>query len=259
MEKFSSWLNEIIIKGYHLGIIAENHNPKVPDNSLAQLVELLEQGYDRVEWMGSDRDKESGEICQHYDSNRTTWDLASFLNIAKESSENSDINIIAASFDEMSEEEKLKIVSNPASAYRYAKKNRFQDIPLEITDVIAEDVGWTEAFINGFLNNNIDDEIPAKMISTIIQNLTTEADFIAHILHYFGTQDNVPERFRNALGDSSSADSMIQENPSNIGDPNLMHNAPIYEHSHVGCNCFLAVYKSDDPSDVVFVGKGGRI
>lgn len=265
MNTFESFLDDIVIKGYHLGVIAGgptsgNHNPKLPDNSLAYLMELLEQGYDRVEWVGSDRDKEEGEICEYYDSHRTTWDLASFLNMHKESSKRNDIEITAAQlYEDMSDDDKLKVLNSPLSAYKYAKSQKFKNVPLEVVDVISEDVGWTEAYINGFLNNNKTEEVPSTLVDTILSNLTTEVDFVGHILHYFGYQDNTPMRFFDAIGDSKTVDSLIEEKPKFIGEPNLDHDAPIYSHSHVQCGCMLYCYRSDNPSDGVFVGTQGTI
>lgn len=110
-----------------------------------------------------------------------------------------------------------------------------------------------------FLNNNKTEEVPSVMVDTILSNITTEVDFVGHILHYFGNQENTPMRFFDAIGDSKTVDILIEDKKKLPGTPNLEHNAPIYEHGHVNDACYLWVYRSDDPSDGVFVNSHGIV
>ena len=157
----SNWLDRVSQIKPVVFIERTAKNPNLEkDATFDKLLELLNEGYDMVEWVGSDRDKSNDrkdgklEICEDLDNQRTTWRIVDFLAIS--------------------------------------------DNPNIQADVIAVE--------------NEKGEPVQRMVFT---------------KKYDGSQSY------------------------------LQHDAPLYEHSHVGCSCRLACYKSTDPGDIIFVSRSG--
>lgn len=233
-----------------------NHNPKPQDMSLDALVRLLNEGYDRVTWVGSDRDKEANEICQRYDTNKTTWTLEAFINVNAEYLKG--IRITAAmSKEDYDEKDWDKIVSSPGRALTYAQEHNFQDLPQEIIDSIATDGVVSYRFVNRFLKVNQTDEIPQPIVDSSMSQVT-ETYYIYDI---YNDQPNLPVAYKElyeGVSDGGKGHKTRQKGTSfDRSNTNVPFDAPIYAHSHVGCQCGLLVWKSTNPEDCVFIDANG--
>lgn len=259
----NDWLNS-------LEVTAGNENSgdrktdKPQDMSLDYLIDLLNEGYDRVTWVGSDRDKQANEICQRYDSNNTTWSLEAFINV--NAGYLKGIKVTAAmSKEDYDEADWNKLVSSPGSSLKYAQQHGFTDLPKEIIDSIASDDLTAYRFVSRFLKVNQTDTIPQPIVDTTL----SDADSIAYLYDIYRDNPNLPVEYKEmSIGiDDETEDGRKyrshffnnQEGTKFTRDNSkIPYEAPIFAHSHVGCQCFLAVWKSKDPSDVVFVDANGR-
>lgn len=248
----NDWLNGLEVTAGNEN--SGNRNPKSPDLSLDYLIDLLNEGYDRVTWVGSDRDKQANEICQRYDEAQTTWTLESFLNLHSASLSDM-IQITGKEKGEYSEEQWEDIISNPSKSLKFARENNFADLPLEIIESIASDLDVSQRFVNQFLNRNDVDKIPQQIVDTTLSDPAS----MHYIVENFEGQSNVPEEYKDMTRGMSAPTQLVDKGHTfSSGDAVLPFGAPIFSHSHVGCQCFLAVWKSKDPSDVVFVDANGR-
>lgn len=246
MQTNSDWL---------LGIKKEsaNYNPKSPDSSLNYLIDLLNDGYDRVTWVGSDRDKEANEICKKYDDAETTWTLESFLNIHS-GFLSMNIKKESRTRDEYSDAEWERVISNPSYSLKFARENNFLNLPVDIIDSIASDLDVSQRFVNQFLSKNQTDPIPQPIVDTTL----SDPEAMAYIVDVYGEQPNIPADYHQMTQGMGDKTKVVNKHTFSSGDANIPFNAPIFSHSHVGCQCFLAVWKSTNPEDVVFVDANGR-
>lgn len=254
----NNWLNGLSVtaKGNEN---SGNRNPKTQDMSLDALLKLLNEGYDRVTWVGSDRDKAENEICQRYDTNKTTWSLEAFINV--NASYLSGIKITAAmSKEDYDEEDWQALVSSPGKALKYAEQHGFQDLPQEIIDSVASDGLTAYRFVNRFLKVNQTDNIPQP----IIQATLSDADSIAYLYDIYRENPNLPEEYAEmsrGIEDENGGRSHYFSNQKGTNfdksNTNIPFDAPIYAHSHVGCQCGLLVWKSTNPDDCVFIDANG--
>ena len=229
-----------------------NHSPKLPDDSLDYLIELLNQGYDRVTWVGSARDKAENEICQRYDSNQTTWSLKSFLNIAG-SFKSLSITKQAKSKDEYTEQQWMDIITDPSRALKFARENNFQNLDEDIIDAISKDDIVSNRFVNQFLKVKRTDSIPQAIVNATLN----DADAVYYLADIYSENQNLPVEYKEMTKGMQVGEEAVY-GPYTSSDANIPYNAPIYSHSHVECKCFLKVWKSTDPSDVVYVDAHGR-
>lgn len=258
METNAQWLNRALENIVPLEVVGKgnansgNRNPKDPDQSFDVLMDLLNKGYDRVQWVLSHRDKEPGEICTVMDQMNTTWDLRSFLNITAKLKDGINITAAEGDWDSMSDEERLEVINTAQSAYDYAKQHNFDNLPKDVVDTIAEDVDWADRFITQFLKRETVADVPTEIVNAVAAN----GDLAAYLNDLYGDQDNFPKMLKEI---SQGAGGFVREvgKEYGMGESGLHHRAPIFEHSHVGCKCYLAVFKSDNPSDVVFVSAEG--
>lgn len=250
---FSSWLDKIALRQNQIELQAANYNSKQPDNTLPILMELLEQGYDMVSWVKTDGEPDC-ELCNFYNNHKTTWRLSEFLGLTRASLEKG-IQITAADtpvWEELEDSDKLAILRTPASAYKYAKKLGFKNIPEDVIEEISKDLTVSEYFVEGFLDSNETD----KLNSLIVDIVGEDAAFVDRLFRDKGKQSNYPQelKFR-----GMTEEEVALEDQKNFNASLLKHNAPLFEHSHVGCLCQLMVWKSKNPSDVVYVDAAGSI
>lgn len=236
-----------------------NHNPKPNDMSLDTLLMLLNEGYDRVTWIGSDRDKASNEICQKYDTNQTTWSLEAFINVNASYIGGMTKNAIMGKED-YSDEDWQNLVLSPGRALKYAQEHNFEDLPQEIIDSIAEDGLTSYRFVTRFLKVNQTDPVP----ETIVESTLSDEDQIDYLYDIYGEQPNFPSTYRDMYeGTNRDRKREVHYHNNQKGthfersNANIPFDAPIFSHSHVGCQCYLKVWKSTDPNDCVFVDANG--
>lgn len=254
----NDWLNtiQVLAKG---NSNSGNRQPKPQDMSLDTLIRLLNEGYDRVTWVGSDRDKEENEICKKYDDNQTTWSLEAFINV--NASVISGIKVVATkSREDYSDSDWSKLVSNPGRALKYAQEHNFEDLPQEIIDSIATDDLTSYRFVNRFLKVNTTDAVPEP----IVQKTLSDADSITYLYDIYKDNPNLPidykEMSRGINNEDGSRSHYFNNQKGTTFDrnnTNIPFDAPIFSHSHVGCQCYLKVWKSTDPDDCVFVDANG--
>lgn len=260
----SDWLNSIKVEAAG-NENSGNHNTKSQDMSLDALIALLNEGYDRVTWVGSDRDKAENEICQKYDANKTTWSLEAFINVS--ASLDSGIKVVATmSKEDYSEEDWNKIISSPGKSLKYAEQNNFENLPLDIIDSIASDSIVSYRFVNRFLKRNTTDDIPEQIVRATLG----DANEVMYLADIYGDQPNCPVEYKKMTGITTKKVDGVE---TEVGEGHFLNNqrgtqyersntnipfdAPIYAHSHVGCQCMLMVWKSNSPEDVVFIDANG--
>lgn len=251
---FSSWLDKIALRQNQIELQAANYNSKQPDNTLPILMELLEQGYDMVSWVKTDGEPDC-ELCNFYNNHKTTWRLSEFLGLTRASLEKG-IQIIAADtpvWEELEDSDKLAILRTPMSAYKYAKSLGFKNIPEEVVEEVSKDLTVSEYFTEGFLDSNEIDKLPNSIVDTIAE----DASFVERLARDKEKQPNFPEDLKQFKG--RTEEEIALEDQKNFNATLLRYNAPLFEHSHCNCACQLMVWKSDNPSDIVYVDAAGGI
>lgn len=240
-----------------------NHNDKPQDMSLDTLIRLLNEGYDRVTWIGSKRDKEENEICERYDSNRTTWSLEAFINV--NAGYLKGIKVTAAmSKEDYDEADWNKLVSSPGRSLKYAQQQGFTDLPQEIIDSIASDDLTAYRFVNRFLKVNQTDTIPQPIVDATL----SDADSIAYLYDRYSDNPNLPVEYKEmsrGIDEETEDGRKYRSHTFNNqrgtqftrSDSNIPFDAPIFAHSHVGCQCGILVWKSTDPDDCIFLDANG--
>lgn len=250
----SKWLDTVVVKQHQIERKAGKGNPvlKDKDYSFEVLKDLYDKGYDYVTWIRTNHEAKCA-LCQFYDTHETTWRLADFLGLARLASEESDIMITAAvwgPWEELDDSEKLSVLRTPKTAYNYAVRMGILNMPEEVLEKIVEDDYTVRSYIQDFLN--ITDTEPVPKI--IIDEVGGDGYFVDKLYRAYSNQDNYPEelKFRGMTEVEVSKRDQRYYNTTY-----LIHNAPLYEHSHVGCKCQLMVWKSKDPEDIVFVDASG--
>lgn len=247
---FSSWLDKIALLQNQISLQAAEQ-----DNTFPVLLELLEQGYDMVSWVTTDHEP-ACELCQYYNNHKTTWRLSEFLGLTRASLERG-IHIIAAplAWEELDDSDKLSILRTPMSAYKYAKSLGFKNIPSEVIEEISRDLIVSEYFTEGFLDINTekDDKLPDSIVNTI----ANDASFVERLARDKEKQPNFPKDLKQFRG--RTKEEVALEDQKNFNATLLRYNAPLFEHSHCNCACQLMVWKSKDPSNVVYVDAAGSI
>lgn len=253
----NDWLNglKVTAKGNEN---SGNYNPKPQDMSLDALVKLLNEGYDRVTWVGSARDKAENEICQKYDTNKTTWSLEAFINVNAEYLKG--IKVTAAmTKEDYDEDDWNDLVSSPGRALKYAQEHNFEDLPQEIIDSVASDSLSSYRFVNRFLKVNQTDTIPQP----IVDSAMSDADQIDYLYDIYKEQPNFPVTYREMYEGKGDREREVHYHNNQKGtqfdrsNTNIPFDAPIFSHSHVGCQCGLLVWKSTNPDDCVFIDANG--
>lgn len=250
---FSSWLDKIALLQNQISLQAANYNSKLPDSTFPVLMELLEQGYDMVSWVVTDHEP-ACKLCRYYNDHKTTWRLSEFLGLTRASLERG-IHIIAAplAWEELDDSDKLSILRTPMSAYKYAKSLGFKNIPEEVVEEISKDLTVSEYFTEGFLDSNETDKLPNSIVDTIAE----DASFVERLARDKEKQPNFPEDLKQFKG--RTEEEIALEDQKNFNATLLRYNAPLFEHSHCNCACQLMVWKSDNPSDIVYVDAAGSI
>ena len=249
----SKWLDMVAIKQHQIERNAANYNAKNRDNTFDTLMELYEKGYDMVTWVVTDHEAKC-DLCKFYGSHQTTWRLAEFLNLDKFASYRADITITAAIYEpwnELDDSDKLAILRTPQTAYNYAKHLGYVDVPEEVIEKISENETVSEYFLEGFLSTTEEYTVPL----TIIDAVGGDAPFVDRLFRELGGQKNYPEQLK-FRGMTEKEVALMDQEDFNIS--RLKHNAPLFEHSHVGCKCQLLVWKSYDPTEVVYVDAAGK-
>ena len=164
MLNTEQWLNSFITK--------QAGNSVQDDMTLPILVDLYNQGYDRVEWVGSDRciaEDDTDEICHRYDSDKTTWTLRDFLCIT------SGFNFgipkkaykrtwLEKDWSTLTDEQKADVLRTPTNAFNYACSldnvlsavKKLGANPIEIADAMyALGVPINVLFQSEFVKGNV--------------------------------------------------------------------------------------------------------
>lgn len=250
---FSSWLERVTLEQNKIELQAANHNPKEKDNTFYILLDLFDKGYDMVSWVVTDHETKC-ELCTFYNNHKTTWRLSEFLGLTRQATINSDITITAAygAWEELDDSDKLKILRTPNTAYSYAKSLDFDRVPEQVIEEISKNETLSEYFLERFLSVNEVDTVPQSIIDAV----GSDAPFVDRLFRELGNQSNFPKdlKFR-----GMTEEEIALEDQKNWNSTALRYEAPLFEHSHPGCKCQLMVWKSDNPSDVVFVDATGRI
>ena len=249
---FSSWLDKIALRQNQIELQAANHNPKQQDNSFYVLLDLLEKGYDMVSWVRTD-DEPACDLCKFYNDHKTTWRLSEFLGLTRSASLDKGILITAAiegPWEELDDSDRIAVLRTPLSAYTYAKGLGFVSVPEEVVEEISKDLTVSEYFLEGLLESSETEKVPAKIIDTV----GGDAPFIDRLNRNLGGQRNYPEqlKFRGA-----TEEEVALEDQKGWNTTLLRYDSPLYEHAHINCKCQLMVWKSDNPSDVVYVDARG--
>ena len=249
---FSSWLDKIALRQNQIELQAANHNPKQQDNSFYVLLDLLEKGYDMVSWVRTD-DEPACDLCKFYNDHKTTWRLPEFLGLTRSASLDKGILITAAiegSWEELDDSDRIAVLRTPLSAYTYAKGLGFVSVPEEVVEEISKDLTVSEYFLEGLLESSETEKVPAKIIDTV----GGDASFIDRLNRNLGGQRNYPDqlKFRGA-----TEEEVALEDQKGWNTTLLRYDSPLYEHAHINCKCQLMVWKSDNPSDVVYVDARG--
>ena len=254
-----NWLNGLNVTAVGNENSGDRKTVKPQDMSLDTLIMLLNEGYDRVTWIGSDRDKAENEICQRYDSNQTTWSLEAFINV------NADYlggiqKTAALSKEDYSIDEWQELLTSPGRALKYAQQHNFQDLPQEVIDSIAEDGLSSYRFVNRFLKVNQTDPIPQSIVDATL----SDEDQLDYLYEIYKDQPNFPDTYRDMYeGVARDRQREVHYHNNQKGtkfdksNAKIPFDAPIFSHSHVGCQCYLKVWKSTDPDDCVFVDANG--
>lgn len=264
---FDKWLTKVALQQNQIELQAANRNPKAQDNTFYVLLDLYEKGYDMVTWVRTDGEPDC-KLCQFYDSHQTTWRLSEFLGLTRTAEQDNDIEKVAAAdkpWVDLDDSEKLDVLRTPITAYNYAKRLGFQDVPSEVVEEIAKDLTVSEYYVSKFLEEYETGDIPKKIVDTV----GYDASFVDRIQRDYQNQDSYPKelKFRGATKEEVAL--MDQEGWNNTllerhkwvdeqGNTILRHEAPLFEHSHINCKCQLMVWKSSNPSDVVYVDASGK-
>lgn len=253
----SKWLDEAAVQQHRIERKARkgNFEDKEDDESFYTLLDLYEKGYDMVTWIVTDHEARC-ELCKFYDSHQTTWRLSEFLGLTRVASQNNLIHIIAAPnkpWVELEDSEKLQVLRTPITAYNYAKRMGYINIPEEVAEEISKDLTVAEYFTEGFLDSNETDKLP----NSIVNAIANDASFVERLARDKEKQPNFPEDLKQFKG--RTEEEIALEDQKNFNATLLRYNAPLFEHSHCNCACQLMVWKSDNPSDIVYVDAAGGI
>lgn len=258
------WLNSLITKKADSFVL--------PDQSITILLDLYNQGYDRVEWKGSDRciaDADTEEICRRYNDAHTTWTLRDFLCITSGYSVGipktaAKYDYYTTEWDMLREDQKQDILKTPTNSFRYACAMDYVNLPDEVYNSIARNGNISGNFIYRWLKEKLTDNIPQVIVDSAVADPDGNS-WVYYIIDNFRSEHNLPHEFDKFLSGGTSENThkdrteghTYTEEDSDLPDFFGAGRAPIYSHSHVGCKCFLKVYKSTDPSDMVIVNVNG--
>lgn len=254
----SKWLDKVAVQQHQIERKARkgDFEDKADDESFYTLLDLYEKGYDRVTWVATD-DEKTCKLCNFYSDHETTWRLHDFLHLAKTSSYRSELSITAARpvpsgpWADLDDSDKLWVLRTPNTAYNYVlRTDNFTDVPEDVLKKISESVLVSEIFAEVFMESEDTEELPKIIIDTIARDAT----WVDWFHRNYKNKGNFPKQLVFKGMDESEDASYINEvRPLDYNTSLLQHEAPIFEHSHVGCRCQLKVWKSDNPSDVVYV------
>lgn len=250
---FDKWLTKVALQQNQIELQAANHNPKAQDNTFYVLLDLYEKGYDMVTWLVTDHEAKC-KLCQFYDSHQTTWRLSEFLGLTRTAEQDNDIEKVAAAdkpWIDLDDSEKLDVLRTPITAYNYAKRLGFQDVPDEVIEEIAKNLNVSEYYVSDVLDSSEVDSIPNK----IVDRVGYDASFVDRIFRDYGGQTNFPEELKFKGG---TEEEVALEDQKNWNSTLLKYEAPLFEHTHPGCKCQLMVWKSSNPSDIVYVDASGK-
>lgn len=265
MLNTEQWLNSFITK--------QAGNSVQDDMTLPILVDLYNQGYDRVEWVGSDRciaEDDTDEICHRYDSDKTTWTLRDFLCIT------SGFNFgipkkaykrtwLEKDWSMLTDEQKADVLRTPTNAFNYACSLDYTNIPEEVIEAVAQSTWASGNLVYRWLKNNAKGPIPQPLVDAAVNEIGSgpKSDWVYYISENFRNNPNLPHEFDMFLKGEDTENTYKEKAEGHkytISDTHVPFDAPMYSHSHVGCKCFLRVYKSTDPADQVLIdATGGQV
>lgn len=259
----SKWLDKVAVQQYQIERKARkgNFDPKIKDDTFYVLLDLYEKGYDMVTWIVTDHEAKC-ELCKFYDSHQTTWKLSEFLGLTRTAEQSNLMYITAAPnkpWVELDDSEKLEVLRTPITAYNYAKRIGYINTPEEVLEELSKDLVMAEYFLDGFLETTETETVP----KIIVDRVAYDAPYVERTFRELGGQDNFPSQLKFkgmteeevALEDQKNwNDTLLKERVDTSGAKSY---TPLYDHSHVGCKCQLMVWKSYEPTDMVYVDASG--